>query len=97
MRAGDGARAAGIVGIDKERFSSRFREELGLTAALHCNKPPNGFIDTVSYCEKTMIAQNYRLARAQGRSERLAFRLLGHQYPGIVKEHVVLKEKRQKI
>jgi hypothetical protein len=50
-----------------------FRQQLSLTAAIHRDEPPGGFLDAVAHREQAVILENGGFALAEGLRDAFAF------------------------
>lgn len=86
LAVGEGCR----VGIDRDGSSRRFRDELRLTATIHCNKPPRRLVNRLSDSQQAVIAENGGFAIAQGFADAFSFAEIENDSSIVVKKGVVV-------
>lgn len=78
---------------DFDRLSRRFRHQLRLTGAVHCNEEPRSFIHRAPYGEQTVILQNGSFIITESLGNAITFRGVVHDAGVIGKEAVILIER----
>ena len=83
----------GAVVRDFDRLSRRFRHQLRLTGALHCDEEPRSFINRAPYCKQTVILQNGSFIITKSLGDAITFRGVVHDAGVIGKEAMILIER----